>query len=173
MKKSGFFLITRGLFEHPWFKPRGAFSSIEAWLWLIESAAHTARDVSVDCGSTRKIIHLERGQLTYSIRYLAKAWKWSPDRVQRFLRELAGAGSVSTATSTGQSVITLYNYDKYQSPFTEASTATSTQTSTQTSTNKKELKELERKNAHQGFDDWWAIYPRKKSRADAERAFTK
>jgi hypothetical protein len=31
----------------------------------------------------------------------------------------------------------------------------------------------ERKSAPEGFEDWYAIYPRKKSRADAERAFTK
>ena len=31
----------------------------------------------------------------------------------------------------------------------------------------------ERKSAPEGFEDWYAIYPRKKSRADAERAFNK
>jgi hypothetical protein len=56
----GFYLVSRGLFDHPRFKPRGAFSDLEAMLWLIESAAHTARDVSIDCGSTRKTVHLER-----------------------------------------------------------------------------------------------------------------
>ena len=81
---------------------------------------------------------------------------------------------MTTATTTGQTIITLCNYDKHQrGSFTAATTATTTPTTTQTTTNKKELKQLERKNAHQGFDEWWAIYPRKKSRADAERAFTK
>jgi len=34
-----------------------------------------------------------------------------------------------------------------------------------------ELKES--KSAPEGFEDWYAVYPRKKSRADAERAFSK
>ena len=173
MKKSGFFLVTRGLFEHPRFKPRGPFCELLAMLWLIESAAHTARDVSVDCGSTRKIIHLERGQLTYSIRYLAKAWKWSDKRVQRFLSALTLDQTLTTATTTGQTIITLCNYDKHQRGSESATTATTTPTTTQTTTNKKQLNQLERKNAHQGFDEWWAIYPRKLAKAKAEKAFSK
>ena len=41
----------------------------------------------------------------------------------------------------------------------------------QTGTKKKKLKK--ERALREGFEDWYAIYPRKKSRADAERAFTK
>jgi hypothetical protein len=173
MKKAGFYYVSRGFFEHPRFKPRGPFCDLLAMLWLIESAAHTARDVSVDCGSSRKIIHLERGQLTYSVRYLAKAWEWSDKRVQRFLSALTLDQTLTTATTTGQTVITLCNYDKHQRGLEGVTTPTTTPMTTQTTTNKKELKELERKNAHQGFDDWWSIYPRKVSKARAKKAFAK
>jgi hypothetical protein len=173
MSKSGFFLVSRGLFEHPRFKPRGPFSDLLAMLWLIESAAHTARDVSVDCGSTRKTVHLERGQLTYSIRYLAKAWRWSEKRVQRFLSATALDRTLTTATTTGQTIITLCNYDKHQRGLAATTTAMTTAMTTQTTTNKKQLKQLERKNALQGFDDWYAIYPRKKEPQAAMRAFAK
>jgi hypothetical protein len=173
MSKSGFFLVSRGLFEHPRLKPRGPFSDLLAMLWLIESAAHTARDVSVDCGSTRKTVHLERGQLTYSIRYLARAWTWSDKRVQRFLGALTLDQTLTTATTTGQTIITLCNYDKHQRGLDGVTTPTTTPTTTQATTNKKQLKQLERKNALQGFDDWYSIYLRKKSRKDAEKAFAK
>src|ERR1700733_6810635 len=146
-------------------------------LWLIESAPHTARDVSIDCGSTRKTVHLERGQLTYSIRYLAKAWRWSDKRVQRFLATTELDQTLTTATTTGQTVITLCNYEKHQRLEGEATTATTTPTTTQTTTNKKQLKQLERdsapKSEPEGFSAWYSIYPKKKQPEAAKRAFAK
>ena len=169
----GYLLLVRQLLRHPRFKPRGSFTQFEAWYWLIEAAAFSVCEVPVMNGHRREIITLQPGQLSHSIRFLASAWKWSPNRVQRFLRDLAMDGSVTTQTDTAQTLITLCNWGKYQRPFREANTQTATPTDTPTDTKKKELKEVERKNALQGFDDWWAIYPRKVSKAQAEKAFAK
>jgi hypothetical protein len=115
----GYFKVTRGDLADPLLKPSGAFSNFEAWHWLQESAAHSPMDVAVPSGSSRKIVRLERGQLTYSIRYLFKAWRWSNKRVQRFLAGLRSAGRISTttadgkpattATTTAQTIITICN----------------------------------------------------------------
>jgi hypothetical protein len=176
----GFFLVSRGMFEHPRFKPRGAFSGMEAMFWLIESAAHTPRDVPVDCGSFRKMVHLERGQLTYSIRYLAEAWRWSDKRVQRFLSALANDQTLTTQTTTGQTLITLCNYEKHQRGQEVVTTATTTATTTQATTNKKQLKQLEEDTAPpkgsaepEGFKEWYAVYPKKKKPDAAKRAYVK
>jgi hypothetical protein len=138
----GYVLIARGLLEHPRFKPQGAFSSAEAWIWLIESAAHTARDVTATNGRHRVVVHLEPGQLTFSVRFLAGAWRWSDKRVQRFLSALVLDQSVTTQTTTGQTLITLCNWDRYQRPNAGATTQTATQSTTQTTTKRKELNEL-------------------------------
>jgi hypothetical protein len=122
MSNRGYILMTRQLLKHPRFKPRGPFTQFEAWYWLLESAAHTAHDVSIMNGTRREIVGLEPGQLTHSIRFLANAWRWSPNRVQRFLRDLTMDGSVATATDTAQTLITLCNWDKYQRPFSEVAT---------------------------------------------------
>jgi DNA-binding transcriptional regulator YhcF (GntR family) len=141
-RKSGYVLIARDMLEHPRFKPRGPFSDLEAWIWLICSAAHAPRDVPASNGRQRITIHLEPGQLTFSVRFLAQAWTWSDKRVQRFLSDLSADQSVTTQTTTGQTVITLCNWDKYQHPTKAATTQTTTQSTTQTTTKKKELKEL-------------------------------
>jgi hypothetical protein len=138
----GYFLVARGLFDHPRFKPQGPFSSLEAWMWLIESAAHTPRDVSATNGRHRVTIHLEPGQCTFSVRFLAEAWQWSDKRVQRFLSALTLDQSVTTQTTTGQTVITLCNWARYQRRLADATTQSETQTTTQPTTKKKELKEL-------------------------------
>jgi hypothetical protein len=178
MTNRGFVLIARQLLSHPRFKPRGPFTQFEAWYWLIESAAYVARDVPVCSGRNQQIIHLEPGQLTYSVRYLAAAWRWSDKRVQRFLSALQVDQSVTTQTTTAQTVITLCNWEKYQRPFIEATTQTATPTTTATTTNKKEGKEkkdIAPKSAleSEGFAAWYAIYPKKKNPQDAKRAFAK
>ncbi len=174
MSSRGYILIARGLLDDPRFKPRGPYSDFEAWFWLIEFAAHTVHDVAVSNGRHREIVRLEPGQMTHSIRFLAKAWGWPNKRVQRFLRVLRSDLSVTTQTTTGQTLITLCNYEKYQRPFAETTTQSDTQTTTQTTTKKKELKE-KKDNApsDQAFDEWYSVYPRKKQRLAAKRAFDK
>jgi hypothetical protein len=179
----GYFLISKGLLDHPRFKPDGAFSDLEAWLWMIQSAAFEPMDVPATNGRATVMIHLEPGQLTYSVRYLAKAWHWSNARVQRFLNSLKSDQSIDTQTDTGsstqtdtpQTVITLCNWAKYQRPAHGTSTQTDTQTTTAATTNKKELKEKEERalSPEDGFEQWYSIFPRKKAKQDALRAFNK
>ncbi len=178
MSERGFYLVSRGMLDHPRYKPRGPFTQFEAWHWLIESAAYAPREVPIMAGTRREIITLQPGQLSHSIRFLSAAWRWSPNRVQRFLRDLAMDGSVTTQTDTAQTVITLCNWDKYQRPFSEANTQADTQTDTQTDTKKKEIKE--RKNIApsgsgepKGFAPWYAVYPKHVDRIDAAKAFAR
>lgn len=171
----GYFLIARGLLKHARFKPRGAFTALEAWLWLIEGAAFKERAVRIVNGTKTQTLNLEAGQLSHSIRFLTQAWSWSDKRVQRFLAALVSDQSVTTQTTTGQTVITLCNWAKYQSPYDEATTQSGPPTTTQTTTKKKELNTLERNTAGfpAGFSEWWTIYPRHCEQPAAIRNFKK
>jgi hypothetical protein len=176
MSNRGYMLMARQLLKHPRFKPRGAFTQFEAWYWLIESAAYVARDVPIMMGNRREIITLQPGQLSHSIRFLACAWHWSPNRVRRFIDDLSMDGSVDTHTDTAQTLITLCNWGKYQRPFDEADTATDTPADTATDTKKKEIKEKKEyapSKEPKCFDDWYASYPKKKQREAARRAYAK
>ena len=79
--------------------------------------ARWARErIHVANGRGGKIVNLERGQLSDSLRYMATAWGWSVNRVSRFLRRLETDTQITTQTDTAQTVITICNYDKYQKP---------------------------------------------------------
>ncbi|MCK1460645.1 hypothetical protein IVB34_20295 [Bradyrhizobium sp. 2] len=52
-----------------------------------------------------------------------------------------------------------------------ANTQADTQTNTQTDTKKKEIKQ--NKDYALGFEDWYSVYPRKKQRQDAAKAFAR
>ena len=107
--EDGFYLMHRGWQDHPVFRGE-AFSRRDAFVWLIEEAAYSARRVAAPKGEVR----LARGQLCASLRFMAKAWKWDEPKVRRFIASLTKAQIIDASTDAGQTVITLRNYDVYQ-----------------------------------------------------------
>jgi hypothetical protein len=112
-----------------------------AWAWLIENACW--QDTKIDAGG--KTIAIKRGQLCYSVRYLAEAWSWTPSAVQRFIERLKTDTMIDTVSDTRRLVITICNYEVYQAPKTKTDTPTDTvadtlpiQTRYSSDTNKKE-----------------------------------
>lgn len=93
-------------------RKREPFCKAAAWAWLIDHACYKATPANVN----GKIIELRRGQIAASVRFLAEAWGWSTTRVFRCLRSFQDAGAITCSTETGQIVVTVCNYDKYQSP---------------------------------------------------------
>lgn len=138
--KSGYYLMYRGWMENPAFA-KEPFTQREAWLWLIERAAF--KPVRERVGST--IVDVGRGQIAASVRYLAVRFKWSKSRVERFLKTLENQDMIETASETGCTVITICNYDVYQSPRDSGGTAVNAnpgQERDSSETKKKEVKEL-------------------------------
>lgn len=176
----GFICLVRGFLDHPRYKPRLAFSTAEAFIWLIESAAWKPCEVAVIAGHVRTKQPLLRGQLTFSVRFLSEKWRWSPGKVMRFLTALQADGTIDTQTDGQQTIITICNYSKYQlapkTTDTQADTQADTQTGTPTDT-KKNASNNKTKNPlgwpEDAFDRWWNIYPKSADKKDARRSFDK
>jgi hypothetical protein len=106
---TGFYLMHRGWQENPMFG-REPHSRRDAWVWLIEHAAF--KDTRV--GVAGKSISINRGQLCYSLRYMASAWGWDDAKVRRFLARAELEKMIACVADAGQTVITICNYDAYQ-----------------------------------------------------------
>jgi hypothetical protein len=106
---SGTVNIARDLFDHPAFKA-APFSEREAWLWIIMEAAWRPRQRRVG----HMVIDVGRGQLAVSVRFMAEAWGWTAAKVQRYVDRLKKLKMISTKTDTGLTLITVCNYDKFQ-----------------------------------------------------------
>lgn len=119
MSDGGFYLMHRGWQDNPVFRNE-EFSRRDAFVWLIEEAAYRPTRVHASTGA----IALTRGQLSHSLRFMAKAWKWDEAKVRRFLAALAKENIIDVATDAGQTVITVCNYDKYQTIGGQADAAT-------------------------------------------------
>lgn len=119
---SGFIVMHRSALDHPLLQDADRF---RAWFWLIANAAWKPTRVRIK----GQMADLERGELSFSQRFLAEKWGWSKSRVDRFIGELRDEGMIATRSKIGaeggattdhkagqgQSIITICNYDKYQS----------------------------------------------------------
>lgn len=106
---SGVFTVHRGIFEHALFDGE-PYSRRDAWLWLVGNAVWKPTRVRL----AGRIIALERGQLAYSERFLAKAWGWSKSKVHRFLGQLKIEAMIDLKSDHETNQITICNYDNYQ-----------------------------------------------------------
>ena len=127
MSDRGHFILPRSLLQEPLLQ--NPFYGY-AFVWLLSEAAWRPRDVEVSSGRATAVIRLERGQLTYSIRYMAKAWGVTEKRVRTILNRLENGSWIGTQAGTLQTVITICNYDRLQSYDDDRGTQTGTQTGT-------------------------------------------
>ncbi len=103
--------ISRRLFEHPFWCEERIYSRFEAWLDIVRSARF--EDTKQLIGN--RFIVVNRGQVLVSLRFLSNRWKWSTKKVNTFLDLLIQDKMITKETpkETGQTVITICNYDKY------------------------------------------------------------
>lgn len=117
--------MQRGWQEHPVF-PREPFTARESWEWLISSAFWKSGRMRAG----NYIVDLARGQLCASVRYMADHWQWTPSKVERFLKRLKTEAMIETRSETGINIITICNYDKYQTLSAESETPSDTRSGT-------------------------------------------
>jgi hypothetical protein len=119
---------------------------------------------------------------------MATAWGWSEKRVRTFLNRRQKVGMIDLQAGRLQTVITIYNYDTYQGARDEEARQTGPQTGRQRAGKGPEEEDIKEGNnrysarkaaknprgwPEDGFERWYALYPRKKDRAAAEKAFAK
>lgn len=163
--------MARGWMNSPMFANE-ALCERAAWVWLIENAAFAPRQIRV--GST--MVDVERGQLVASLRFLADAWRWNKNRVDRFLKTLEQASAINRAqigTATG--VVTLCNYDQYQtSRDTNGTDLGQIRDKNGTKDKERELRaKKENISLEADFEVWMGAYPRKVARPAAFKAYLK
>jgi hypothetical protein len=109
MSDGGFFTVDRSVWDHPLFT-KEKFTEIQAWLWLISSAAWEPSRVRVG----RAFFDLQRGQCAFSLRFMAQKWMWSEARVRRFLDRLSNDAAVLLQATRDATQITICKYNDYQ-----------------------------------------------------------
>ncbi len=121
----GYIPLSRKFFEHElWQEPR-VFSRAEAFADLLRRTRFEANTSTILIGA--QSVEIRRGEVVASIRFLAKNWGWSKNKVDKFLDYLVDNGMITkrkpyetekgtrigTVTRTAPTIIKLCNFDKY------------------------------------------------------------
>jgi hypothetical protein len=94
------------------------FSKAQAWVDLLMLANHKEKKLYFN----GELVTIERGQNMTSIRALSERWGWSKDSVSRFLKLLENDGMIEKICDTHRTLITIINYEVFQSSETDDET---------------------------------------------------
>ncbi|AXF38967.1 DnaD domain protein [Staphylococcus aureus] len=108
---TGWISIDRSIQNHWLFKEKRTFSKFEAWIYLLMEANHSKAKVPIG----NQIVTVERGQRLTSILTLSDLFNWSRFKVKTFLDLLESDGMLEVKTTSKYALITIVNYDFYQS----------------------------------------------------------
>ena len=86
------------------------FTKWQAWMDLLFMAAY--KDTSITVRGIR--VTVLRGQSMISERQLTERWRWSREKVRRFIRLLVDLQRISPQKTNVTTLISIVNYDTYQ-----------------------------------------------------------
>lgn len=184
---SGWVKLHRSMFDNDLWTAE-PFTKGQAWIDLIGNANHKPASIWV-----RGIeVRVNRGQIAWSELTMSKRWKWSRNKVRRYLKMLKEKGMAEQQTNKVTSVVTICNYGFYQGgETTERTTSETTSETTEGQqkdnrryTNKNDKKEKNGENTSivpaaqdtvsevdQAFDVFWQSGLRKQDKKKASAAF--
>jgi hypothetical protein len=150
------------------------FSYGQAWIDLICHACHKENTLTIK----GQLIQLKRGDQARSEVTLSKTWKWSRNKVRRFLKNLEKDAMIVQKTTHLTSIISICNYDSFQGRDTTDGTGDDTTGGTSKghlTEHKQECKELkeDKECKESRFDEFWDLYGKKKDRTKCEKKFSK
>ena len=114
---SGWFSVKRGITLHPIFM--GKPERLAIWIWLLDNACW--QDTQHDING--KIVTVPRGSVAASERRIAQEVGVGRQVVRTFLALLQDQRMINPDLTHGRRVVSLCNWDKYQSPQPKANPA--------------------------------------------------
>lgn len=180
MSEEGWARSYRGRWTHPVFR---SLLHAAMWAWMTDTAAW--RDTQVRFCD--RVVTLERGQLITSERFMADGFEVNRIVVRKLLETLEIAHMIARHKAHGGTVITICNYDRYQSGEEADSPPNSppqipgvAHAEPTRSPNKKEEKNLRREErdlsrgvdlVEEDFREWYGNYPRRVDPGRAAKAY--
>jgi hypothetical protein len=125
-------------------------------------------------------ITVNRGQVATSRQHLSVLTGISEQSLRSCLSRLKSTSEITIKSTNKYSIITLCNYDKYQTSKIEINQQINQLTNKQSTSNqpatnhKQEVKKERKKEINlSAFQNFWNLYPKKRAREDAVKAWAK
>lgn len=138
----GWILLHKKICDNPLWQEK-PFARGQAWVDLLLMTNYSEGDLL----TRGHIVHIERGQCFRTLGYLANRWGWSKKKVRCFLKLLENQKMGHAEGHADGILITIENYEFYQTLGHESGTAEGTSQGTQGYTKQLRIK----KNKEKGF----------------------
>lgn len=119
---NGWIALHRVLQDNWIWKSAEPFDRRSAWIDLLLLTTHTDNKELYK----GQLITRKRGEINCSMLWLAKRWRWSRGKVERFLNLLETDGMLTQKRTANGTTIAIENYSKYQNVRATNSTSNST-----------------------------------------------
>lgn len=164
-KGLGFVKIYRSLQSHWLWTADEPFDIRSAWIDLIMMVNHEATKLKVG----QQVVNIRAGQTWTSYVKLANRWKWSRERVYRYIKMLKRDGMIYVDGTPNGTLLTLVNYENFagrgntretsdettDKTSGETSDETSDETQTRMNKNEEELKNIRKElEPPRGGGEW-------------------
>lgn len=130
-KKKGFIPVYRSIQDNWLWTSDEPFDCRSAWIDLLLSVNHEEKKIQVG----RSVITIHEGQMWTSYVKLANRWKWSRERVYRYIKMLKSDKMILTDATSNGTLLTVINYSNfaYRKNTNETSNETTGETPSKTS----------------------------------------
>jgi len=109
-----FFLVWRGIIKHEVFADPNLF---KVWIWCLAKASYTERSFTITTGRGQSLIKLNSGQFLFGRNKAAGELLMSPSSVRNRMDKLKELECVDIQPDSHYTVVTIVNWGKRQSPF--------------------------------------------------------
>ncbi len=157
--QQGWIKLHRQIREHSFFEKKRKFSKFEAWIDILLEVNHRKEKFLLG----NEWVECDKAQTITSIRKLSERWGWSKTKVVSYLKLLKNDQMIDFFSDTKKTVLTVLNWDKYQSGEDTKRTQKGHEPDakrTQNGTNKNVKNEKNNKYSPH-FEEFWKHYPRK------------
>ncbi len=149
---------------------------LKVWIWLLLKASYTERFIPISVGRGQQVVKINRGQLIFGRFAAEEALNISGSTIYKILQWLETNEMITTESNSHYSLITINNYNAYQSPSLEKVTADDQPDDSQLMTNEqlsntynKEDKVKKVKELNISFDTFWNLYDKKVGKPKSEK----
>ena len=163
MPNKGFVKLNRKMLDWEWFS---STETVHVFITLLLMAGwedESYRGMTVD-----------RGQVITTVSRLSSATGLGVQKVRTALKHLRLTNEITTKSTNNWTLITIENYEKYQGEAEEPNKPNvgSTNNPPNKPTNYIRNKEI-KKYIYMRFEDFWKLYPKKKGKESAKKAWEK
>ena len=138
-KPFGWIMLSRSILDNEIWTSDEPFDRRSAWIDLILMANYEDKTFYTRRGT---VVNVPRGSLFTSSQHLADRWHWSRGKVMRYTKSLIFLKMMTSKRTADGQLLTIVNYDKFQTPRTADDTSGGTSGGTSLGTRLNKYKEI-------------------------------